>query len=310
MKKYSPQETERIKKSLVEDFTYWYHKIDLGNGIVTPGLDYDPLWNNIRKVRERIDYKEKTVLDIASFDGLWSFEAENLGAKTVVATDCLYRTFKNFMFCRDILDSACIPYYNVSPYNLANRLDVFLQENYDNEKPYDRLFDIVQHLGLFYHLRDPFLSLSQARSCVKVGGILIIETNVILDTDESFMVYNGIPSAHRISDNYSVWWTPTVSCLKEMLLASLFEPDESSVSIIEFTQPLASKISRFPKAKVDGGGQGDYRIGRLCLTARAMSSQDVQPEFIREMERTFRNPGLEILGNHGDNITHPVQKGS
>ena len=298
MKKYTLQEIERIKKTLVQDFTYWYHKIDLGSGIVTPGLDYDPLWNNIRRVRERIDYKDKVVLDIASFDGLWSFEAEVLGAKTVVATDCLYRTFKNFMFCRDILGSACIPYYNVSPYNLAERLDVFLLENYDQEKPYDRLFDIVQHLGLFYHLRDPFLSLSQARSCIKAGGILLIETNVILNSDESFMVYNGIPATHRISDNYSVWWTPTVNCLKEMLLASLFEPDESSVSIIEFTQPLASKINHFPKAKGDGIGEKEYRVGRLCMTARAISPEKVQSDFMREMERTFRNPGLEIFSNH------------
>jgi len=103
MKTYLPEEIVKIKNMLKSDFTYWYHKIDLGNGIVTPGFNYDPLWDNIRKVRSRIDYQGKTVLDIASFDGLWAFEAEHLGAKTVVATDCLYRTFKNFMFCRDIL---------------------------------------------------------------------------------------------------------------------------------------------------------------------------------------------------------------
>ena len=95
------------------------------------------------------------------------------------------------------------------------------------------MFDIVQHLGLFYHLRDPFLSLSQARSCIKTGGTLLMETNVIMDRDESFMLYNGIPSTYRISDNYSVWWSPTVSCLNEMLVASLFEPDSTSIKIVE-----------------------------------------------------------------------------
>ena len=294
MKNYSPQEIDRIKEQLKTDFTYWYHKIDLGHGIITPGFDYDPLWDNIRKVRRMIDYKDKTVLDIASFDGLWSFEAERLGSKMVVATDCLYRTFKNFMFCRDILGSQCVPYYNVSPYHLVERLDVFLQENFDKEKPYERMFDIVQHLGLLYHLRDPLLSISQARSCIKTGGNLLIETNVIMDTDESFMLYNGIPFTHRVSDNYSVWWIPTVNCMKEMLLASLFEPDESSISIIEFTPPLLSKISRFPKQAHNDAKEKDYRIGRLCMTARAADPQDVNPEFVREMERTFRNPGMNI----------------
>lgn len=288
MKSYSETEIKSIKERLKQDFTYWYHKIDLGNGIVTPGFDYDPLWNNIRSVREKIDYKGKNVLDIASFDGLWAFEAEKLGAKTVVATDCFYRTFSNFLFCKEILGSKCIPYYNISPYDLYERLDVFLMENYDKEKPFDRMFDIVQHLGLLYHLRDPFLSLSQARSCIKTGGTLLMETNVILDRDESFMLYNGIPSTYRVSDNYSVWWSPTVTCLNEMLVASLFEPDSSSMKIVEFDQPLFSKVSRFEKKETNK----KYRIGRLCMTATATDPKDANSEFVREIRRTFRNPGI------------------
>jgi tRNA (mo5U34)-methyltransferase len=294
MKNYSPQEIDQIKKKLKTDFTYWYHKIDLGHGIVTPGFDYDPLWDNIRKVRHSLDYRGKTVLDIASFDGLWAFEAEKLGAKSVVATDCLYRTFNNFLFCRDVLGSQCLPYYNVSPYHLSERLDVFFQENYDHEKPYERMFDIVQHLGLFYHLRDPLLSLSQARSCMKTGGQLLIETNIIMDRDESFMLYNGIPFTYRVSDNYSVWWVPTVNCLKEMLIASLFEPKDASISVVEFTQPLLSKTSRFPKQSHKGSVEKDYKVGRLCMTAKAVDPRETQAEFVREMQRTFRNPGLNI----------------
>lgn len=294
MKNYSLEEIESIKKALKSDFTYWYHKIDLGHGIITPGFDYDPLWNNVRAVRSKIAYQDKNVLDIASFDGMWAFEAESLGAKTVVATDCLYRTLRNFMFCRDVLGSKCIPYYNISPYDLCDRLDVFLQENYDREKPYDRMFDIVQHLGLLYHLRDPLLSLSQARSVIKTGGVLIIETNVVLDSDESFMLYNGIPFTHRVSDNETVWWTPTVNCLKEMLLASLFEPNPVSISIVEFTQPLASKMHRFAKTQHSAADEKSYRIGRLCMTATATAPKDAHPEFLREMLRTFRNPGLDV----------------
>lgn len=294
MKTHAEDEVERITNSLKSDFSYWYHKIDLGGGIVTPGFNYEPLWDNIRKVRGGIDYNGKVVLDIATFDGLWAFEAERLGARTVVATDCLYRTFKNFMFCRDILKSHCIPYYNVSPYNLRERLDVFLQENFDNEKPYERLFDIVHHLGLLYHLRDPLLSLSQARSCIKTDGTLLIETNVILGSDESYMLYNGIPFTYRVSDNYSVWWIPTINCLKEMLVASLFEPDDSSVQVVEFTSPLDSSVSRFPKQTHPGETPRDYKVGRLCMTARAVHKAEVQPEFLREMQRSFRNPGLDL----------------
>lgn len=289
MRDLSPAQVEDVKRRLTTDFTYWYHRIDLGHGIVTPGFDYSPLWDNIRKVRGAVDYSGKTVLDIASFDGLFAFEAEALGAKTVIATDCLYRSFRNFLFCKEVLGSECVPYYNVSPYNLTDRLDVFLQENYDDEQPYDRMFDIVQHLGLLYHLRDPFWSLSQARSCLKTGGTLVIESNVIADSNESFMLYNGIPNTYRVSENYSVWWVPTINCLKEMLTASLFEPIEDSISVVEFTLPLLGR-----RVKVQQAEEKPHTVGRLCMLARAISPSDADPEFARELGRTFRNPGMDL----------------
>lgn len=292
MSKYT---NEELQEKLRTDFTYWYHKIDLGNGVVTPGKDYDPLWNNIRKVRQTMDYKDKRVLDIASFDGLWAFEAEQLGARNVVATDCFYRTFNNFLFCKEILGSHCTPYYNVSPYNLFDRLDVYFGENYDEERPYERMFDIVQHLGLFYHLRDPFLSLSQARSCLKPGGTLLIETNVITDSEESYMMYNGIPFTHRLSENYSVWWAPTVNCLKEMLKATLFDPDETSISIEDFGLPLLGTRHTIPQRTHSGAPEPAHSIGRLCLKARAVDPKELDPEFSRELLRTFRNPGLQRI---------------
>ncbi len=160
---------QELKKRVAE-FPFWYHKIKLAEGVVTPGLPFDHVWDNIRKSRSAIDYTGKIVLDIASWDGMWAFEAEQLGAKTVVATDCRYEALDNFIFCREILGSKAMPFYNVAPYFLAERLDVFFQENWKSQKPYERLFDIVHHLGLLYHLRDPFLSLSQARSCLIKEG--------------------------------------------------------------------------------------------------------------------------------------------
>jgi tRNA (mo5U34)-methyltransferase len=286
--------TEEIARKLKEDFTYWYHRIDLGNGIVTPGFPYEPLWDNIRKVQDGVDYMNKIVLDIAAFDGLFSFEAEQRGAKTVIATDCLYRSFRNFLFCKEVLGSQCIPYFNVSPYNLFDRLDIFFQENYDNEQQYDRLFDIVQHYGLLYHLRDPLLSLSQARSCVKTGGTLVIETNVVTDSDESFMLYNGIPFTNRASKNYSVWWVPTINCLKEMLMASLFQPVNESINIADFVLPLDDKDKVVPVNSHTGKREVRHAIGRLCMIATATDPKTVDPEFLREVLRHFRNPGLVL----------------
>lgn len=275
----------------VNEFKFWYHKIDLGFGVITPGLDFDSLWNMIRTTREHVCYTGANVLDIASFDGMWAFEAEKLGANNVVATDVYYETYKNFLFCKEVLKSNVIPYYNISPYDLWNRLDVFLQESWHAEKPYERLFDVVQHLGLLYHLRDPMLTLSQARSVCKTGGSLLIETAVVVDEEASFMLFNGVPPAQqRVYSDITTWWAPTIPCLKEMLRASLFEPIDLSLNVLNETNllgKLKDTLSQF-------SGKEKYRISRACLVAKAISSEDVDSEYYKELTRTYRNPGLVV----------------
>jgi tRNA (mo5U34)-methyltransferase len=56
----------------------WVHRIDLGNGIITPGQwPRNPL---ISAAFSDIDFSGKKVLDIGCWDGLWAFEAERQGA--------------------------------------------------------------------------------------------------------------------------------------------------------------------------------------------------------------------------------------
>jgi tRNA (mo5U34)-methyltransferase len=287
-------DVEQIKKRL-EEFRYWYHKIELAPGLVTPGFDLDPIWANIRNVRKNLDYKDRRVLDIASFDGLFAFEAEKLGAKSVIATDCLYRSFSNFLFCREVFASKVLPYFNISPYNLSDRLDVYLDENYDDERPNERLFDIVQHFGLLYHLRDPMYSLSQARSVLKAGGILFLETDVVMDVNESYMLYNGLPHHARVRDNYSVWWAPTRECLFEMLEGTLFQVQKETYSEIFFDTPAndQGRISSAVRNTIKKDGKS-YRIGRGAVLATACKFGIANEKFERELGRTYRNPGLSF----------------
>ena len=76
-----------------------------------------------------------------------------------------------------------------------------------------------------------------------------------------------------------------------MLVASLFEPDSASIKIVEFDQPLFSKVSRFQKE----ASNKNYRIGRLCLTAKAVDPSEANSEFVREVRRSFRNPGMQNI---------------
>ena len=63
----------------------WFHTIDLGGGVVTPGQK-DTL-TEVGIMRLPADLTGRTVLDIGAYDGFYSFEAERRGASRVVATD-------------------------------------------------------------------------------------------------------------------------------------------------------------------------------------------------------------------------------
>jgi len=259
--------TDEELKAAVAEFDFWYHKIDLGQGVVTPGCDFDAIWDLIRAVRDNLDYQGKYVLDLASFDGMWAFEAERLGASTVVATDVLSASFRNFLFCRNVLGSDVIPYYNVSPYNLVERLDVPSLESQPGRR---KLFDIVQHMGLLYHLRDPMFSLSQARSMLPRGGLMLLETAAFLDEERSAMAFNiARDTGPRRYNDPTTWWMPTILCVKDMLNASLFRVREDSMKVLSWG-----------------------RHGRICLVAEAIGLDDVRPDLAEELSRTYRNPGL------------------
>ncbi len=208
----------------------WYHRMDLGNGVTTPGFPWEWLWKATRHARSAIDYQGKTVLDLGSWDGMWAFEAEMLGAAFVVATDCMntwqvpwHQGMNNLLLVREAIFSQVIPLFNVSLYALRERLDNVL---FSHPLMKDG-FDIVQHLGLLYHLRDPLFSLAQSRSVLKEGGTLLVETAVSPGESVSMQFNSG---AGAFYDDFTTWWAPTLPCLREMLRLSFLELDESSIT--------------------------------------------------------------------------------
>jgi tRNA (mo5U34)-methyltransferase len=239
---------------LLSDYQ-WYHKINLGNGLITPGRDYDDNWELVRSVRKDLDYRNKRVLDIASWDGMWSFEAEQLGAEFVVATDWQYGPLEPFLACKRILNSKVVPCYNCSIYNLRERLDPIIYPG-SSHGIEAQLFDIVQNLGLLYHLRDPLYALSVTRSLLKTGGKALIETAAVLEDDRSYMIINGYPGKPRIYDDESTWWAMTLPCLREALTASLLRAVESTIQVLP-------------------GSENEGRmIGRVALVAEALHPED------------------------------------
>jgi len=62
---------------------YWYHTIDLGDGLITPGLyDYR---ETVQDFHFPKDLRGKTVLDVGSATGFFAFEFERRGARVLSA---------------------------------------------------------------------------------------------------------------------------------------------------------------------------------------------------------------------------------
>jgi len=143
----------------------WYHTIDLGSGIVTPGADDTP-----RRLA-RLDLPQSleglSVLDIGAWDGFFSFECERRGAARVVATDYYswhgggWGTKAGFQLAREALASRVedvdIDVVDLTPERIGT-------------------FDLVLLLGVLYHLRHPLLALERVASVTR--RTLILETVV------------------------------------------------------------------------------------------------------------------------------------
>src|ERR1700712_3578633 len=63
----------------------WWHTMDLGDGIVTPGASKSA--ETLPRLQMPANLAGRTVLDVGAWDGFFSFEAERRGASRVVATD-------------------------------------------------------------------------------------------------------------------------------------------------------------------------------------------------------------------------------
>jgi SAM-dependent methyltransferase len=142
----------------------WYHRIDLGDGLVTPGWpDVLALQDHFAKQVAALDLRGKRVLDIGCRDGLFSFQAERAGAAEVIGIDNdLSRGAVEFL----------IPHF-------ASKVRMHQMNVLDLKPESFGEFDVVLFPGVLYHLRYPMWALKLIRDVMKVGAWLLTETAVV-----------------------------------------------------------------------------------------------------------------------------------
>lgn len=181
----------------------WWHSIDLGEGQVTRGVHaLEELKDNYARFNLPDDLSGKRLLDIGSWDGFYSFEAERHGA-SVVAVDC-WRP-ENFFKAKEVLGSR-VEFHEMSVYEITK----------DGLGP----FDLVFFLGVLYHLRHPLLALEQV--CEVTRDFAIIETHVIdnvFPTEQPAMEFYEFD---ELGGQYDNWWGPNIECLTRMVRSAGF----------------------------------------------------------------------------------------
>jgi len=214
----------------VETVPVWYHSIELGAGIVTPGY-YD-----LRPIVDELpwpDVRGKRCLDVGTYDGFYAFELERRGAAEVVAVDVAdphdwdwppdareegpagveratggQRTL-GFEVARRVLRSAAerrrMTIYELSPETVGR-------------------FDVVVCGSLLLHLRDPLRGLEAIRGVCGGSFLSVEEVRLSLSSPfgrEPVAELNG-------SGEQLQWWVPSVSGHHQMLLSSGFEIERTA----------------------------------------------------------------------------------
>jgi tRNA (mo5U34)-methyltransferase len=216
----------------------WYHTIDLGNGIVTPG-EYDHR-SVLKFYGIPEDLSGKTVLDIGPAHGFFSFEFERRNAKRVVAVelprwsdhDTSPELKKNFRESRaddtseDYLHGALEFAIRVK----RSKVERMYYNVYQISPETVGVFDIVFCGALLIHLSDPLRALYAVRSVT--GEYAIISTPI------DILSLNLIAKARfygtLLGQSY---WQPNIKCLKQWCRASGFSRAEK-VSTFRLTNEI------------------------------------------------------------------------
>ncbi len=181
----------------------WFHRIDLGNGIVTPGVDDSQ--EKLKHVRMPTDLTGWTVIDVGAYDGFFSFEAERRGAARVLAADDFCWRQNDGMATKEGFDIAHAA--------RGSRVESEIIAVEDLSPETVGTFDLVLFLGVLYHTQDPMRYLRNVRSICRKQ--LIVETHVdAQDYPRPAMVFYPGPTLNNDATNF---WGPNPAALTAML---------------------------------------------------------------------------------------------
>ena len=195
--------SEWLRNRVAEE-PYWFHRIELPGGIVTPGWS-DPKVDKLPHYGLPADMRGMRVLDVGHAEGFFSFEAERRGAAEVVGIEPYPPMVRNFEICRAALGS---------------RARSYMTSVYDLNPSQFGTFDLVMFFGVLYHLHNPVLALQKIESVCT--GTILMQTATCDNSSDTpmaefhpFGIKSGPPG--NPSHDPSCFWFPNLACCAAML---------------------------------------------------------------------------------------------
>jgi len=226
--------TEKQKKEMESiPASSWFVKV-IFNNAESPNHPIQKLEENFEMkqllVKDWIknSVKGKTVLDLFSANGAFSFIAALSGAKKVLGVEFSKERIRCAEFIKDTIDTNCeINFMHGDVYNITQ---------YFNEQ-----FDVVLCFGGLYHIADPPFILTNIRKLTKDN--LILQTAQVLPYPFNYAKFivrrkdltkNGLTSIRK---GYGTWHCSPM-CLREIIVHAGFK-------IVEEKRPPLLKRFRY-----------------------------------------------------------------
>jgi tRNA (mo5U34)-methyltransferase len=221
-----------------------WHSVDLGDLFIEGARKDSRVLVTENKLIEWPDVRGKSVLDIGAFGGWFSFEAERRGAASVTAIDyyswCydwpkIHEWVRSERAAGRVPDTYNPPSWTIDEVGQPGRRAFDVTKEILGSKVTTRLshvedfesdpFDLVLYLGVLYHTRNPFYSLSKVAELT--NDHLIVETlGVHLPGHEDRPLWEFFNS-DQVNTDKSTWWAPNGAGLEDMLRACGFSRVET-----------------------------------------------------------------------------------
>jgi tRNA (mo5U34)-methyltransferase len=243
----------------------WYHTIELGHGVVTPGFIDNRPTVDLFGIPD--DLTGKRCLDIGTYDGFWGFEFERRNASEVIGIDVdsplehdvprpvRLRALADVGNAGDVhrkrWDDQAGEYglqypgrgFDLAKKTLGSRMKRELVNVYDVSPERLGKFDLVFISQLLLRLRDPQSVIENMISVLNPGGIAIIGEPYEPDLEAT-----GRPLSEFLGTNtLGVWWVHSVNSLRSMMEVAGFASVEE---VSRFT--AVNRAGRFEKVVLKG----------------------------------------------------------